>query len=199
MLGVSASWGEDQKNAKPQSSWIWAYVERPQQAGDNGAAFRRLLVLSEKCAKGDIDQQFIEELLRFGHFKESGLRLVPEHVWPLTEPLYRLTVGNTRIRSEELIALNHCIVGVVKRHLAKGDHQSLDRLARGLLLFGYQLSCNGEDVITAISRLVYWDQAVEILVKRHPDDRQKLKGIRDELRREMKGEHWNGGEIRHPF
>jgi hypothetical protein len=198
MLALSAKYSLGSNDDNTPTSWIWTYVERPQQVGDGAESYMKLLALGKDCGKAKMDQEFIGELLRFGRFKTSGLRLAPEKVWPLREPLYELMVGNRRINADELTSLQHCIGGVVKREIGKGDRQALDRLARGLLLFGYQVSRNGEDVRMAFTRLVDWDQAIEVLMKTHPKDEPKLKRIREKLRQEMKDSNWNG-ELRHPF
>jgi hypothetical protein len=190
--------GDAPKKGKVKNSWIWTYARPPHQAGNGAASFLQLLSLSERCRDGKNDQRFIDALMQFGGFKESGLKLEPTHIFPLSAAFYYLTVGGQPIKADQRKALYRCIIGLVQREVTRGDRQSLDRLAQGLLLLGYQVSCKGEDVVINYDRLLCWQKAITVLLKTHPQDRVMLQARLEVLQREAKDVNWTDGELRHP-
>lgn len=174
--------------------WIWEYCAIPDLDADAATILVELASMSEGDCN-DNRKQIFEVVCRFGRASKNTLRLVEERLPSEDEPFYVFAVDGQRIGGSTMGQIIRCINDAL-HEIPNTSEQS--HVASCLLLFGWQLSRNGEDKVKAAARLALWDRAVDLLVEKYPDQRDRLSDRRTQIREEFVAVRaWSGGEIRH--
>ena len=179
-------------NGLPSDHWVWQFVDPPSDDRDFFEELPTVLVFVDH--EGNVSPgaqiEFSNALHRItsasrnsGEPKRTVLRITGDRFW------HHYESGGQTVEVARLIDVVKAAANVSQNLIEGGDVDRAESLAESLLLFGYQVSRNGEGSLIASVRHASWATALDRLLVLGPGDdpqfRQYIERAQQARRAEM--------------
>ena len=189
----------------PPELWIWQFVEIPSEDGEWFEELSSVLSLldAEGTVPPSIHREFCEALARLGNTSSNSAQL--KHFRILGDKFFdRYEYHGREIKTSSLVTLVKAANSLSHQFIETGDLESADSLANSLLLLGYQMCRNGENIVVANLRLTVWRWGLDCVLATQrghdPNTRTQVENAKERIRVEFAQiRERDSGRLYYPF